>query len=183
MALLTALGLSIPAGLNAYIPLLAAALAERFGLLVLAKPFDVLGEWWVIAIISVLLIVEMVADKIPAVDHANDAIQSLVRPAAGGILALAAAGTAADVHPWLLVVAGVIAAGGVHAVKATARPIVNVATVGIGGPIVSFVEDVGALILSVAAILAPVLSIGIAAMMMFGLWRLWRRRRRPVKAA
>jgi hypothetical protein len=45
-----------PAGVNAYIPLLAVALAERFGWLHLNRPYDVLGAWWVITIIAVLLL-------------------------------------------------------------------------------------------------------------------------------
>ena len=87
MDILTALGLSVPAGLNAYIPLLAVALAQRVHWLELRPPFDVLGSWWLITIIAVLLVVEIVADKIPAVDHVNDIIQSVVRPAAGAVVA------------------------------------------------------------------------------------------------
>lgn len=177
MELLTALGLSIPAGLNAYIPLLAVALAQHYGALELKEPFGVLGEWWMIGIIAVLLIIEMVADKVPAVDHVNDAVQTFVRPAAGGVVAVAAAGSATDVSPWLLVLAGVILAGGVHAVKATTRPAVNVTTAGAGAPVVSAVEDVGAAAMSVVAITAPVLVavVGIALAYLF--WRLWERKR------
>ena len=134
MELLTALGLSVPAGLNAYVPLLAVALAERFGLLELKAPFDLLGEWWLIAVIAVLLAVELVADKIPAVDHVNDAIQTFVRPAAGGIVAVAAAGNATDVSPWFLVLAGVLLAGGGAAAKAPARPGGPGTTRGTGAP-------------------------------------------------
>src|SRR5574340_502843 len=130
MELLTALGLSIPAGLNAYIPLLAVALAQRFHLLDLRAPFDALGDWWAVALIAVLLLVEMTADKIPAVDHVNDVIQAFIRPAAGGIVAVAASGKASDIDPALLVFVGVLLAGGVHAVKATTRPVVNVTTGG-----------------------------------------------------
>jgi uncharacterized membrane protein len=175
MELLTALGLSIPAGLNAYIPLLAVALAQRFGWLALRPPFDLLGEWWMIAVIAVLLAVEMVADKVPAVDHVNDVIQTFVRPAAGGIVAVAASG-ASETSPWLLVLAGVILAGGVHAAKASTRPVVNAATAGTGAPVVSALEDAGAVALSAVAIAAPALVlVGIAALV-FGFWRLWRRK-------
>jgi hypothetical protein len=175
--LLTALGLSIPAGLNAYIPLLVVAVSQHFEWLQLKAPFDVLGEWWMIAVIAVLLVIELVADKIPAVDSVNDVIQSFVRPAAGGIVAVAAAGSAVDVSPWLLVLAGVLLAGGVHAVKATARPALNVTTAGVGTPAVSAAEDAGALALSVLAIVAPVIVMFVAAGVVYSLWRLWRRRR------
>lgn len=172
MEILTALGLAVPAGLNAYIPLLAVALAERFELLTLREPFGVLGEWWMIAVIAVLLVIEIVADKVPAVDHVNDVIQTFIRPAAGGIVAVASVGSASNVSPWLLVLAGVLLAGGVHAVKATARPAVNVTTAGAGAPVVSAAEDVGAVALSAAAILAPVLVVFFAAGLVYLLWRL-----------
>jgi hypothetical protein len=174
--LLTALGLSIPAGLNAYVPLLAVALAQRFELLELAAPFDVMGEWWLIAVIAVLLAIEFVADKVPAVDHVNDIIQTFVRPAAGGIVAVAAAGSATEVSPWLLVLAGVLLAGGVHAAKATARPVVNATTAGAGAPVASVVEDAGAVVLSAVAILAPILVAAVVIVVGYGLWRLWSRR-------
>ena len=177
MELLTALGLSIPAGLNAYIPLLAVALAQHYAVLELKEPFGVLGEWWMIAIIAVLLVIETVADKIPAVDHVNDVIQTFIRPAAGGIVAVAVAGSATDVSPWLLVLAGVLLAGGVHAAKATTRPAVNVTTAGAGAPVVSAVEDVGAVAMSVVAITAPVLVAVVALALAYLLWRLWERNR------
>lgn len=177
MELLTGLGLAIPAGLNAYIPLLAIALAQRFEWLHLKEPFDAMGEWWMIAIIAVLLVIEIVADKVPAVDHVNDVIQTFIRPAAGGIVAVAAAGSATEVSPWLIVLAGVLLAGGVHAAKATTRPAVNVTTAGVGAPFVSAAEDVGAVLLTVAAIVAPILVAFLAAGLVYTFWRLWRRKK------
>ena len=176
MELLTALGLSVPAGLNAYIPLLAVALAQRFRWLELREPFDLLGSWWVIGVIVVLLVVEILADKIPAVDSVNDAIQTVVRPVAGGLVAVAASGNATNVNPWLLVITGVVLAGGVHAVKATTRPAVNASTAGIGAPVVSAAEDIGAVAMSAIAITAPYL-VGLGLLLVGWLmWRVWQRR-------
>jgi hypothetical protein len=175
---LTALGLAVPAGLNAYIPLLAVALAERFAWLELRPPFDVLGSWWMIAIIAVLLAFEIVADKVPGVDHANDVVQSIIRPASGAIVAVAASGSGSSVKPWVLVLVGVLLAGGVHAVKATARPVVNTTTAGIGAPAVSTVEDISAAVICVVAIVVPVLVVFLIAGLFVALWWVWRRRRR-----
>jgi len=158
MDLLAAFGLSVPAGLNAYIPLLAIAVSERAGWLALNKPYDVIGEWWAIALIAVLLAVELVADKVPAVDHVNDITQTVVRPAAGGIAFAAASGQVGQAHPVLMVVVGIILAGTVHAVKATTRPVVQTVTAGMGGAVASVVEDVMAVISSVLAIVAPVFA-------------------------
>lgn len=178
MDILTALGLSMPAGLNAYIPLLAVALAERFGWLTLREPFDVLGSWWMIAIIAVLLAVEIVADKVPGVDSANDMVQSFVRPAAGAIVAVAASGQASSVRPWVLVLMGVLLAGGVHVAKATARPVVNATTAGVGAGAVSTAEDAGAVAMSAVAIAMPVFVIFLMVGLVVILVLLWRRRRR-----
>jgi hypothetical protein len=174
---LSGLTLAAPAGLNAYIPLLAVALAERFGWVQLRVPFDGLGSWWVIALIAVLLAVEVVADKVPAVDHANDVIQTVVRPAAGGLLAVSSShqGT---VEPLALLVAGVLIAGGVHAVKATARPVVNVSTAGAGAPVVSTAEDVLAVIGTVLALLVPILAAILIVLAVIAAIMWIRRRRR-----
>ena len=183
MGFLTSIGLAIPAGLNAYIPLLAVAVANHFGLLELRAPFDLLGSWWVIAIIAVLLVVEIVADKIPAIDHINDVISTVVRPAAGGLLFVAASPQSADVNPWLLVVAGVIVAGGVHAVKASTRPVVNASTGGLGAPVVSTLEDILAGVTAVLAIIAPYLVAAIVLLVVALIaWMYAVRRRKRVAA-
>ena len=157
MDVLSGLTLAAPAGLNAYIPLLAVALAERFGWVSLREPFDGIGSWWVIGLIVVLLVVEVVADKVPAVDHVNDVVQTAVRPAAGGLLAISAS-QQGTVEPAVLLAAGVLIAGGVHAVKATARPAVNLSTAGAGAPVVSTGEDILAVIGTVLALVVPVLA-------------------------
>ena len=184
MELLTGLGLAVPAGLNAYIPLLTVALAQQFGWIKLDEPYALLGEWWVIALIAVLLIVELAADKIPAIDSVNDGIQTVVRPAAGGILFAAAAAGNDFVHPVVYIVAGVLLAGGVHAAKSVARPAVNVSTGGTGGPVVSVVEDVTAFVMTVLAIVAPIIGAILAAVVIVMVIRWYRGRRRPpVEAA
>lgn len=176
MEFLSGMALAAPAGLNAYIPLLGVALAQRFGWLVLREPFDIMGEWWMIGLIVVLLLVEVVADKIPAVDHVNDVIQTLVRPAAGGVLAASTSG-AGTAGTTALVVIGVLLAGGVHAAKALTRPAVNAATGGAGAPVASVTEDVGALVLTVLAIVVPVLALVAVAAFFAGGWWVVRRRR------
>jgi len=170
--ILTALGLALPAGLNAYIPLLGLALAQRFGVLALRNPWSGIGEWWVIGLISALLLIEFFADKIPAVDHLNDALQSFVRPAAGAVVALAASGQAGENYPVAMVALGVILAGGVHIAKASARPVVNASTAGVGAPVVSLLEDFVAAASTVLAILAPVLVVALAIVFVYAWWRL-----------
>lgn len=176
MDILTAVGLALPAGLNAYIPLLGLAIAQRMGVIELGSPWSTMGEWWAILLITCLLIVEILADKFPAVDHVNDIIQTFVRPAAGAVVAVAASGQAGDNYPFAMVLFGIVLAGGVHAVKAGSRPVVNAATGGVGAPVASTVEDIFAVFSTIAALLMPVLVGFFVLIMVWFAWWVWQRR-------
>jgi len=180
LSLATAFGLSTSAGLNAYIPLLVVALLARFtSLVTLNEPYDALSNWWVIGILAVLLVIEILVDKVPAVDTANDVIQTFIRPVAGAILFAATTNTV-GIHPVLAAICGVILAGGVHVAKAGGRPVVAAATAGVGNPIVSTIEDVVSFVTSVLAIVAPYLVIALFVVLvgLFAWWyvRRWQRR-------
>ncbi|MGW8319294.1 MAG: DUF4126 domain-containing protein [Candidatus Promineifilaceae bacterium] len=178
----SAFGLSSSAGLNAYIPLLIVALAGRLPandpLIKLAEPYDALSSWWAIAFIVVMLLIEMTVDKIPAVDTVNDAIQTFIRPAAGAFLFAANASVITEMSPVIALLAGLLLAGGVHATKAAARPVVTASTVGTGNWLVSIVEDLIAAVVSVLAILIPILTLLIFGSMLLALILYLRRRRR-----
>lgn len=183
MDLLTGIGLALPAGLNAYIPILGVALAQRAGLINLGSPYSLLGEWWVILIITVLLVIEILADKVPTVDHINDVIQTVLRPLAGAVLMVCTTGKLGQQYPVAMVIAGLVIAGGVHAVKATARPVVNTATAGVGGPIASLTEDFMAVLSTAAALLAPLLVLVVIAAGGWVVWRFVRKRRKKKREA
>ena len=176
--ILTAFGLSASAGLNAYIPLLIIALLARFtNVITLTAPYDLLSNEWVIGALVVLLAIETLADKIPGVDHINDFIQTFIRPTAGAILFAANTNVLRDVNPVIPLVAGLLIAGSVHATKATARPLVNVATLGIGAPVVSTIEDVIALGTSLLAVFAPIAMLLVLVLLLFAAYKLFSRRR------
>jgi uncharacterized membrane protein len=177
----SAFGLSASAGLNAYIPLLTISLLAKFtDLITLEKPWDALTSWWIIGLLIVLLLVEIVADKVPAVNHVNDAIQTFVRPAAGAIAFAASAKVLSDVHPILAMATGILVAGSVHAVKSGAiRPAVTATTGGVGNVPVSILEDILSTITSILAIVIPIL-IGFLVILLLILiiYWLWKRSQR-----
>ncbi|MFD2766578.1 DUF4126 domain-containing protein [Micromonospora eburnea] len=194
---LTGSGLAASAGLNAYIPLLLMGLLARYTDLVdLPNGWQWLGNGWIILILGVLLAIEVVADKVPVVDHINDVVQTVVRPTAGG-LAFGAGSSSQTVtvsdpdsffssHQWIPVVVGVLIALGVHLVKAAARPVINAATAGFGAPVASTAEDATSVIMSAVAILLPVLVLAfLLGFVAFLFWFLPRRRsrRRELQAA
>lgn len=177
-ALLSGFGLSASAGLNAYIPLLIIALGARYfpDYIQLAKPFDLLTEPWAIAALIILLVVEVLADKVPVVDHVNDVIGLFIRPTAGAILFAASVGSVSTIDTRLALLAGLLVAGTTHAAKATARPVVTATTAGMGNPIVSTLEDLAALVTSLVAVLAPLL-IAVAFFVFALLFIVWMSRR------
>lgn len=166
-ALVTGLALSTAAGLNAYIPMLVVGLLARYTDAVhLPSQFGWLSHGWVIAVVAVLLAAEIVLDKVALVDHVNDAVQTFVRPAAGG--AVFAATTAARQvdsssfmrhNAWITWGLGITVALIVHLTKAGVRPLVNASTLGTGTPVVSTAEDAISLAMSLLAILFPVIAL------------------------
>jgi hypothetical protein len=185
---LTGVGLATSAGLNAYIPLLAVGVLDRYtGLIDLPPSWQWLANGWVVAILTLLLAIEVVADKIPVVDHVNDVIQTVVRPTAGGLAFGAASGSQTVMvknpgeffgsHQWVPVALGILISLTVHSAKAVVRPVVNTTTAGLGAPVVSSIEDFGSVTLSVVAIILPVLVLVFLVALVFGFWKLLRRRR------
>jgi hypothetical protein len=191
LEVLTGSGLAVAAGLNAYIPLLILGLAGRvFDFVELPSAWAWLENPWVLVILGILLVIEVIADKVPVIDSINDWIQTLVRPAAGGIAfgTGAASETAVVSDPasfftsnaWVPVAIGVVLALGTHTAKMLARPALNAATAGAAAPVVSAAEDVSSVLLSFMALLVPVLGI----LTLFGLiflviLRIRRSRRQP----
>ncbi|MCC7022330.1 MAG: DUF4126 domain-containing protein [Thermomicrobiales bacterium] len=182
-AILTGIGLAAPSGLNAYIPLLVLALADRATTQVtLQAPYDALSSNVGIAILIVLLTIEVAVDKVPGVDHLNDVVQSFVRPAAGAIVAVAATSGVVSISPAIMVILGVILAGSVNAVKVTTRPAVTVGTAGVFNPFVSMAEDFVATMASLIAVFVPALVILVVAIFAISSILLVRRFRRGREA-
>ena len=179
LGVFTAFGLSASAGLNAYIPLLVVGVIAHYtDWITLNTPWDLLANPWVLIVLGILVIIEMLADKIPAVNHINDAIQTFVRPAAGAIAFAASAKVITDINPVLALICGLLVAGSVHVVKAAAvRPVVTATTGGAGNVPVSIAEDIISTVVSILAILVPIL-VAILLIVVIVLFFQWRQRRR-----
>ena len=187
---LTGTGLAASAGLNAYIPLLTMGLLARYtDAIHLPSGSAWLANGWTLTILAVLLTIEVVADKIPVVDHVNDMVQTFVRPTAGGLAfgTGSASETATVTDPgafftsnqWVPIAAGVVIALVVHGVKSASRPVVNATTAGVGAPVASTAEDLGSVLMSVLAIMLPVLVlVGLGVLVWAAVWVVGRRRRR-----
>jgi hypothetical protein len=184
LGIFSAFGLSASAGLNAYIPLLVVALLAKFtNLIHLNKPWDTLTSWWIIALLIVLGLIEFFADKVPAVNHINDIVQTIIRPAAGAIAFAAGSGVFSNLHPVLALALGLLIAGGVHTVKAAAiRPAVTATTAGTANVAVSMAEDVVSTVVSILSVVLPVvIACILVALTAWFVWLLYRRARKAAR--
>ena len=176
-AYFTALGLSTAAGLNAYIPLLAVGLLDRYtDLITLPAPWDQLGDPLVLGIVAVVGLADLVGDKIPIIDHGLHLAGVVVAPVVGGILALATANTV-EIDPGFMVVLGVTAALATQVGRTAVRPLSTVTTAGAGNPVLSLGEDAVSGALSVTSVVTPVIAAVLATAVLvavFVFWRRWR---------
>lgn len=184
LEVLTGSGLALAAGLNAYVPLLVLGLLGRYtDLLPLPEQWAWLENGWVLTARAILLLVDVVADKVPSLDHLHDVAQTLVSPTAGGVACAAGVGsralTGTDEHivtatlaPFLC---GLVIALVTHLAKSAVRAVVALSTAGLGGPIVSTLEDVSTLALVIFAVAAPVLVLVFVAALVLVLSRFARR--------
>lgn len=181
-------GLAASAGLNAWMPLFLLGLADR-----LIPAVQLPSGWsWLsgditLGVMGALLVLEIIADKIPVLDSVNDIVQSVLRPASGGIAFGAGAGarTIAVDDPaamftdsaWLPILSGVLIALAVHVVKALGRLAANAVTGGLAAPVISTVEDGASLLLAVTAIVVPLLALVLLAGLVAAAVVILRRRR------
>ena len=191
LELRTGTGLAAAAGLNAYIPLLLMGIAGRVDWIQLPPGWLWLENEWVMVILGILLVIEIVADKVPAVDSVNDWIQTAVRPASGGIVFAGGVGTSTvavddpgrffSSGAWIPVVIGIVLALLMSIAKSAVRPVANLATGGTAAPALSTAEDGASIVLVILAIVAPVLvllALGLVILCFVMLVRRARRKRR-----
>jgi uncharacterized membrane protein len=179
--MLQAIGLSAPAGFNAYLTLLLVGLAGRLGWVELSDTWgERLTNPYILVGLAVLTVWEIVVDKVPGADHINDIAGTVIRPVSGAVLMLATPNPLAEQSPAAAIVVGGGLAGVLHTIKMLFRPLVTATTGGIGNPVVSLAEDGAAVGTVIIAIIAPILIAALIALLIAALWwlvRRWRRRR------
>jgi len=178
-ALALAIALAASAGLRAWLPLLLAGGLFRFGVLDLGPSFAFLGSNEALVLFGAATVIELVGDKVPAVDHALDVIGTPLRPAAGALLAASVLGTVSDPLTALVLGTAVGAPSALvpHAAKTALRTVSTTLTGGLANPVISLLEDAIAVVTFVLAILVPVLVVILLAITLFFALRLFRRRR------
>jgi hypothetical protein len=180
MAILAAIAsgvvLAACTGLRAFLPLFAAGVASRALSWELAPSMQWLASDPALITLGVASLAEVIADKVPVVDHALDAVHTVVAPVAGALAGLSVwLNFPAPIAVALAVLVGAPLAGGVHLVAAGTRLKSTAVSAGTLNPAVSVAEDVATLSGIVLAVLAPLVALIV---LVVGLTLLVRRRRR-----
>jgi len=178
-------------GINAYLVVLVLGVADRIS----GSPDipDVLGRWDVLGVAAFLYAMEFVADKIPFIDSAWDAISTAIRPTAGAVVGVLLAGDASTLQQAVMGVVGGGTALASHLVKAGSRLAINSSPEPASNIAASVAEDVAVLGVVWYAIDHPRIAAAIAAVLLVvGLtvlyfiaklirrgWRRWKGKDRP----
>ncbi len=173
-----ALGTSFASGLNLYATVAAAGLFQRFGVVQLPDTLQVLANPFVMGVAITLFLIEFIADKIPYVDSAWDAVHTFIRPPAAAVMAYSAFGSIPE--EWK--VSAALLAGGValtsHGAKASTRAAANTSPEPVSNWSLSLLEDGLAVFLAWMAAAHPLLTAVIVVVLVIGsvllIWKLFR---------
>jgi hypothetical protein len=165
------IGLASCAGLRAFLPLFVVGTAARAGWLRLGEAFAWLDSTPALVILGTAVAAEILADKVPVVDHFLDGVGLFVKPVAG---TLVMASTLSETSPQAAMVLGLIlgapAAAGIHLVKAKTRLLSTATTLGLANPAQSVVEDAASFTGCVLCVVAPVAALGLVLLLAVVIW-------------
>ncbi len=172
-----AVSLAACAGLRAFLPLLIAGALSRAGVLQLGDGYSFVGSTPALIIFGIATVLEIAGDKIPAVDHALDAVGTLVRPVAGSLLA-ASVMWQINEPLWAMVLGVIVGAPTAlapHAAKSATRAASSTFSFGLANPVISTIEDFSAAALAFLAIALPIVAALFLVVVVFVVWLMWRR--------
>lgn len=158
-AIAMGIALSATAGFRVFVPMLAGALAARFGIINTPADMAWLGSWTAIILFGTAAIVEIGAYYIPFIDNVLDTIATPLSVAAGTVLASSIL-PIADQQEWVrwgvALLAGGSAAGTIQLGTGLLRLFSSKATAGMGNAVVSTGENAAAVGGSILSLLIPV---------------------------
>ena len=184
------MGFSFAAGINLYATVAILGLASRYGWVALPPQYQVFDNNWIIGGALALYVVEFVADKIPWVDSAWDAVHTVIRPVGGAVIAVATLGEQSTAMQTVVALFGGALAASTHFSKAGTRVMANASPEPFTNWILSIGEDafvvgLGVLALKYPAAAAIVVIVCVAVIVSFAavIVKLVRRRFAPVASS
>ena len=162
------IGLAAACGFRIFLPLLIINLAARGGHLDLASGFEWMASTPALLAFGSATVVEIAAYYVPFLDNLLDTITTPSAVVAGIV---ASASQVTDLDPLLGWSVAIIAGGGVAGVvqglTAVTRGVSSMATGGFGNPLISTVEAGASVIMTLLAILVPVVAATAALLLVF----------------
>ena len=174
------IGLAAATGFRVFVPLLVMGLAARSGSLPVSDSFLWVASTPALAMLAIAAAVEIAAYYIPGLDNLLDTLATPAAIAAGIMVSAAVMTDLPPMLKWTLaIIAGGGAAGITQGTTAFIRGHSSVLTAGLGNPVIATGELVGAVGVSILAVLAPWIALSVA--IIFCLWALrlirrWRQR-------
>lgn len=176
MAIALGIGLSAASGFRAFVPLLVASLAARGGYLTLSPGMEWIATDAALAAFAIATGLEIAAYYTPWLDNLLDVIATPAAVLAGTVLMVAVLPDLPPALRWgLAIIAGGGAAGVIQLLTVLLRLKSTALTGGLGNPIVATGELIGALIVSLLSLLAPLFVLVLVAVL--GVFTLRKSRR------
>lgn len=179
------IGLAAAAGFRLFVPLLGLSLAYTFGLLEPSSSFRWLDSWVAVTALGVATVVEIGAFYVPWLDHLLDVAVAPLSVVAGTLLMASSIGDSSPALQWgLSIVAGGGVAAAVQAGTTATRGVSGVTTGGLANPLVSTLELLASIAMTLLSLLVPVLALALFILFAVLLYRAWsKRKHRRMQAA
>jgi hypothetical protein len=170
------IGLAAAVGFRVFLPMLVMSVAAYTGHLTLGNGFAWLATPAALLMLSVAAALEILAYYIPGVDNLLDAIATPAALVAGTVVSAAVMVDLPPIVKWTTaVIAGGGAAGLTQGLTSLLRAKSTLMTGGVGNPVVASGELLGALLISLLALVAPLLAVALVALFGWLALRLARR--------
>jgi hypothetical protein len=181
ISIFTGIGLAAATGFRVFLPLFALSLANKFHIIHLNEQFAWIGSHLALIVLGIATAVEIIAYLIPWVDNLLDTIAVPLAGIAGTLVVAATFKGADPVIVWsLALIAGGGTATAIQTSTTAARATSTVTTGGITNPVVGFFEGIMATIMSVLAVLVPVIGFILVLLTGYLIYRIFRRKRKPL---
>jgi len=160
IGLAVGIGLSAACGLRVFVPLVGLSIAAHSGYITPAHGFQWMGTWPALIAFTTATVLEIGAYYIPWLDNMMDALMTPAAIVAGTISTAAMVG---DMSPFLKWSSAIIAGGGISALVQGGTVALRAksagTTGGITNPLVSTGELAGSTLLTICAIVLPILGL------------------------
>lgn len=174
------IGLAAATGFRVFLPLLLMGLAVRAGYMPVSDSFTWVATTPALLMFAIAAVTEIIAYYVPVLDNLLDGIAGPTAIGAGIAVSAAVMGDYPPMLKWsLAIIAGGGAAAATQGATTLLRGTSTVLTMGLGNHAVATAEIIGAIVMTLLAIVLPYLAVLAAVVFCIIAWRaLWRMRQR-----